>query len=334
MKKFILYIAIIFSFFSFQYLDNELFSVPKYFPKPIYDFSKNRLTKEKIALGRALFYDPMLSKNNTIACVNCHSPYSAFTHIDHDLSHGIYDSIGTRNSLALMNLAWQKSFMWDGAVNHLDMQSLAPISNPLEMASSIDSVVYKLNKNIIYKKLIFNAFGDSIATGERTLKSISQFMLTLVSTNSKYDKVIRNETTFTEQEQNGYQLFQKNCNTCHKEPLFTTGDFANNGLKIDPTLRDFGRMNVTKNANDSLKFKIPTLRNIEFSYPYMHDGRLKKLSQVVNHYVSGVEKNKTLAKELQNPILFTSNEKVDLIAFLLTLSDRDFLFNPKFQYPR
>jgi cytochrome c peroxidase len=159
-------------------------------------------------------------------------------------------------------------------------------------------------------------------------------MLTLVSANSKYDSVMRKQSVFNEQENKGYLLFKKNCASCHTEPLFTNDEFRNNGLQIDTTLNDLGRYRVTKNKSDSLKFKVPTLRNIEFSYPYMHDGRFKKLSQVLNHYTNGIEKSKTIANELQKPILLTANEKVDIIAFLLTLSDKSFLFNPKYFYPK
>jgi len=324
----------LFIFFLSAFQLSDYFYIPKNWPEPIYDFSKNPLSKEKIELGRLLFYDPILSKNNTISCTSCHSPYSAFTHIDHALSHGIVDRIGTRNSPTLMNLAWQKSMMWDGAIHHLDMQPLAPISHPDEMGSSIDSVVDRLNSLKFYRKYFYQAYGDSLATGEKTLKAISQFMLTLISANSKYDKVKQSEERFTQQELNGYHIFQKNCNTCHKEPLFTTGDFANNGLPNDTLLNDLGRFKITRDAKDSLCFKIPTLRNIEYSYPYMHDGRFKTLSQVLMHYTSGKHLSKTLAKELEKPIVLTSNEKVDLIAFLLTLSDKEFIFNPKFQFPK
>ena len=310
------------------------FSYPSSWPKPTYDFSKNPIEKNKVILGRVLFYDPILSENNSISCESCHSPYSAFTHIDHALSHGIYDSIGTRNSLALMNLAWKKTFMWDGAINNLDMQALAPISHPLEMGSSIKKVVIKLQASKKYRQLYFQAYGDSIPTGEKTLKAISQFLLTLVSSNSKYDKVMSGDLQFTTQEKNGYALFQKNCSSCHREPLFTNDEFANNGLPDNPTLKDKGRMHITLDSTDTYKFKIPTLRNIEYTYPYMHDGRFKKLSEVMNHYTSGIIQSKTLAPELKEKIKLTENEKVDLISFLLTLSDKEFVFNSNHSYPK
>jgi cytochrome c peroxidase len=328
-----------FIFFLFlgwiQYISKQdLFVKPKNWPDPIYHFNRNQLTKEKILLGRVLFYDPILSNDSTISCNSCHSPFNAFTHVDHALSHGIHDSIGTRNSPALMNLAWQNTFMWDGAINNLDMQSLAPISHPAEMASHINDVVKKLNRSKLYKKLFDDAYQDSIATGEKTLKAIAQFMLTIVSANSKYDKVMNKKAEFTVQEQNGYQIFKKNCASCHTEPLFTNGTFANNGIGTDTVLNDIGRMKVTQRKEDAYKFKVPTLRNIEFSYPYMHDGRFKKLGEVLNHYSNGIKQSETLSGKLKSGITLSANEKVDLMAFLLTLSDKQFLFDSNFAYPK
>ncbi len=319
---------------SFRAANETLFAIPEGWPKPIYDFSQNKLSAEKIELGKALFYDPILSRNNLISCASCHSQYTAFTHVDHALSHGIEDRIGTRNAPVLMNLAWQNLFMHDGAVHHLDLQALAPISNENEMDESLENVVLKLQSSKIYPMLFEKAFGDSVITGEHTLKSISQFMLTLVSNNSKYDRVMRNQAQFTEQESKGYYLFQKNCSSCHREPLFTNNEFMNNGLALDTSLNDLGRYNVSQDSKDSLKFKVPTLRNIEFSYPYMHDGRFKKLSQVLNHYTGEVIQYKNLAPSLQSPITLNANEKVEVISFLLTLTDKTFLFNPQFAFPK
>ncbi|MFN0200378.1 MAG: cytochrome-c peroxidase [Bacteroidia bacterium] len=310
------------------------FVVPQNWGKPAYNFQQNPLSEEKILLGRVLFYEPLLSLDSSISCANCHSQYSAFTHVDHELSHGIGDSIGNRNSPALMNLAWHKRFMWDGSIHHLDMQSLAPITHPKEMGEKMENVVVKLQKTKRYPPLFYQAFGDSTVTGEHLLKAISQFMLTLVSANAKYDKVMRKEAEFTEQEQRGYQLFLQHCNSCHTEPLFTNHEFANNGLPIDSTLNDWGRMNITQNPKDSLLFKIPTLRNIEFSYPYMHDGRFKKISEILKHYTTNIQPSKTLAPALQKPLALSANEKVDIIAFLLTLTDKEFLFNPAYSYPK
>lgn len=307
---------------------------PAYFPAPSYDFKSNPLTQEKVELGRILFYDPLLSVDNTISCASCHSPYNAFSHTDHDLSHGIGDAIGTRNAPALFNLAWQPRFMWDGAIHHLDMQALAPISHPKEMGEEIGHVVQKLQAAPQYAALFGAAFGDSVVTGQHVLQALSQFQLTLVSCHSKYDSVRVRQAQFSAQEAKGYALFKKNCNSCHREPLFSTYAFANNGLPVDTTLMDFGRMMVTQASQDSLLFKIPSLRNLAFTFPYMHDGRFKKLNQVLNHYTSGIVRAPGLSRELQNPIVLSTTDKTDLIAFLLTLNDKAFVFDPKHQFPK
>lgn len=325
-----------YSFTSTYKPSKVAFKTPPNWPKPAYNFKKNPLSKEGIALGRKLFYDPILSRNNAVSCASCHLSFTAFTHVDHDLSHGIEDRIGTRNSLALMNLAWSKSFMWDGAVNHLDVQALAPISHPAEMDENIKHVCEKLQELPEYNQRFKEAYGDSLITGERLLKALSQFQLTLVSSNAKYDQVMRKEdnVSFTQQEAKGYELFKANCANCHHEPLFTNNGFANNGLPIDTTLRDAGRMLVTGKHKDSLLFKVPTLRNIEFSFPYMHDGRFKTLSEVLKHYNKGIVNHSTLSPELKRGMELSPNDRVDLIAFLLTLTDKEFLFNKNHSFPR
>lgn len=309
------------------------FEVPKGWPKPKYDFSKNPLTEEGFQLGRNLFYDPIMSKDSTISCASCHLQATGFAHVDHELSHGIDGKIGTRNSLALMNLAWSKDFMWDGGVNHLDVQPINPITSEIEMNESLQNVVAKLQKSENYKKLFTAAFGDSKVTGQRTLKALSQFLLQLTTYNSKYDKVMRKEEIYNEREQRGYDLFKTNCASCHKEPLFTSDKFEYNGLTYDETLNDIGRMKITHKKEDSLRFKVPTLRNVQFTFPYMHDGRFKKLSDVMKHYNS-LTPNKLLPKELNKTMNLTDKDQVDLILFLTTLTDKEFLFNSRFGYPK
>jgi cytochrome c peroxidase len=308
--------------------------IPRGWPAPVYDLKKNPLSETGIALGRMLFYDPMLSRDSTISCASCHSPYNAFTHVDHDLSHGIEGKIGTRNSPALMNLAWSSSFMWDGAVNHLDMQALAPLTNGLEMDETLPNVIAKLQRSPEYRGRFKAAFGDTAITGERILKSLSQFMLTLVSASSKYDSVQRGQACFTATEQKGYELFKANCASCHTEPLFTNNRFENNGLAVDETLNDIGRMKMTKLSADSLKFKVPTLRNIQYTYPYMHDGRFKNLNQVLNNYMMGIQRYDNLGEPLRKGIYFTNTQKIALIAFLYTLSDKRFISNPEYGPPK
>lgn len=339
MKKIVLFISCSILIFSILGFSNLVFTpiyfiVPKGFPKPVYDFKNNPLTEEGFLLGRKLFYDPILSKDSTISCASCHLQQTGFTHVDHDLSHGIDGKIGTRNSLTLQNLAWNKNFMWDGGVNHLDVQAIAPLSSEVEMNESLENVVYKLNQNQEYKELFQKAFGSKKITGQATLKAISQFVVSLTTSNSKYDKVIRKEEKFTEMEQKGYDLFKIKCASCHTEPLFKSNKFENNGLPIDTTLNDYGRMKITQKPQDSLKFKVPTLRNIEFTFPYMHDGRFKTLNEVVKHYNLGIQKGKTLSKELQKPMNLSDKQRTELVAFLKTLTDKEFLFNPRFSYPK
>jgi cytochrome c peroxidase len=332
-KKILALIPVLLLLLAFRVATNS-FHLPKHFPKPVYEFNQKSLDSNRVLLGRALFYDPILSRDSSQSCSSCHSPYNAFAHTDHQLSHGINDRIGKRNAPALMNLAWQKNFMWDGAVNHLDVQALAPISNELEMDEKLPNIVAKLRRSKFYPALFRRAFNSDEITGEHLLLALSQFQLTLISATSKYDSVMLKQSVFNEQQQRGYALFKRSCNACHTEPLFSNYSFRNNGLPVDTGLLDMGRMTITQNPNDSLLFKVPTLRNLEFTYPYMHDGRFKRLGDVLNHYTSGIQKSETLSSELNQKIELNSDEKIDLIAFLLTLSDRNFIFNKEFAYPR
>jgi cytochrome c peroxidase len=216
----------------------------------------------------------------------------------------------------------------------LNEQALTPLSHPSEMGERIENVLTKLNQKKYYRTLCTNAYGDSLLTKERFLKSLAQFEISLVSAESKYDSVIRHEANFTEQENNGYKIFKTNCAACHQEPLFTNNSFKNNGLALNSLLHDFGRMNFTNQSKDSLSFKVPTLRNVEYSFPYMHDGRFSKLSEVIRHYTSSISKNPDISKELKKDIVLSSSERVDLISFLLTLSDRKFVFNPQHSFPK
>lgn len=320
---------------SFRYAEG-LWKRPSNWPEPVYNFKKNPLDSATVQLGRMLFYDPVLSSDSTISCASCHSPYNAFTHVDHALSHGIKDRIGTRNSPVLVNLAWVKHFMWDGAVNHLDVQALAPLENHVEMDENLPHVLQKISRQEKYRHLFKKSFHSETITGERFLKALSQFMLTLVSSDSKYDRVMRGENgiQFTEPESKGYDLFRQHCASCHTEPLFTNQSFQNNGVAPDSTLSDIGRMKVTQKSSDSLKFKVPTLRNIERSAPYMHDGRYRNLQMVLFHYSSNIHSSPTLSPELRNGIDLSENDKRNLIAFLKTLTDYTFLNNKQFQYPR
>ena len=304
----------------------------KPWPAKNYKVTPNTADSALIYLGRVLFYDPVLSRDSSISCESCHSPYTAFAHTDHPTSHGIDDRIGSRNAPALFNLAWQRELMWDGAINHLEMQALAPITNADEMDEKLPVVLNKLRRSERYKKLFLKAWGDTGIDTQRLLKSISRFLLTLESRNSRYDSMKNGSVRFTGQEQKGYAVFRKNCNVCHTEPLFSHYGFEKNGLPVNSKNADLGRMKVTLLSSDSLKFKVPSLRNIELTYPYMHDGRFKNLSEVIRYYSDELKPGSALAS-LKAPLHLSPEEKTDLLAFLLTLTDRSFVKNKNHQFP-
>ena len=309
------------------------FSIPTGWPQPEYDFSKNPLTEEGVQLGRKLFYDGNLSKDGNISCGSCHQQFGAFSTYDHSLSHGFNNSLTIRNAPGLFNLAWQKEFMWDGGINHLDLQPLAPITAENEMAETIQNVIVKLKADKEYRLLFKAAFGDDGITTQRVGKAFSQFLLTLVSSNSKYDKVMRGEDTFILPEQLGYDMFKKKCISCHSEPMFTDYSYRNTGLPLDPILKDIGRMKITNFSTDSLKFKVPSLRNVTLTFPYSHDGRFFSLLSVFEHYRKNMVISPTTDYLLKNRMPLSNFEIGQLTAFLLTLTDSSFLKNPRFAPP-
>lgn len=307
------------------------FQKPSNFPDPVYNFPNNNITKEGFELGRRLFYEPRFSRNNTVSCGSCHIQSSAFTQHGHDVSHGIDDRLGKRNSPPIMNLAWAPSFMWDGGVFDLDLQPIVPITAHEEMDETLENVLNKLRGHRDYPTLFKKAFGTEDITTARTMKALSQFMLLCISSDSKYDSVMRNEGTgFTTIEQEGYLLFQQKCSSCHKEPLFTDYSFRNNGIAIGLN-DDQGRYPVTLNETDRYTFRVPSLRNAEFTAPYMHDGRFYTLDAVMDHYSSNVQRTPNLDPLLnengQLGISLNPDDKLKIIAFLKTLSDRSFLTN-------
>jgi cytochrome c peroxidase len=304
---------------------NVDFQIPKNFPQPIYNLARNPITKAGFELGKALFSDPILSRNNSISCSECHAQSYAFTHHGHDVSHGIDNLKGTRNALAMQNLAWQSEFFWDGGVGDLDFVPLAPIENPVEMDEKVGNVLEKLRKTQYYPAQFKKAFGTNEINAERFLKALSQYMLTLVSANSRYDKYVRNEgEILTADELAGLSLFKQKCASCHKGELFTDQSYRNNGLTIQGDM-DTGRFRITEQPQDKYKFKVPSLRNIEVSKPYMHDGRFYTLETVLDHYAEGVQQTPNLDPLLQNGIPMTAKEKLQIVAFLKTLTDEQFL---------
>ncbi len=308
------------------------FVSPSHFPNPEYRVDNNLVTKDGFALGRKLFYDGILSKNNQVSCGFCHIQSAAFTHHGHDVSHGIDDRLGKRNSPPIMNLAWRKSFMWDGGVNDLDLQPIAPITNHVEMDEDLGNVLSKLRNSATYPGLFRKAFGTDEITTARLMKALSQFMIMCVSSHSKYDSVLQNQSTFTADEKAGYQIVQQKCAGCHKEPLFTDESFRDNGIYIGYN-NDSGRYSVTLNPTDLYKFKVPSLRNLGYTAPYMHDGRFYTLQVVLDSYSSDVHNKPNLDPLLkQNGVLgipLSATEKAQIIAFLNTLNDKTFINNPQ-----
>lgn len=327
MRRILLLLSVL--FLAFRGSDKIQIAFPGSWPKPEH---RMQFDADVVLLGRMLFYDPMLSADGLVSCASCHSPYNSFAHTDHALSHGIDDRIGFRNAPALINLAWRKDFMWDGRFSSLEEQIRFPVDHPDEMGSSFDSLPMKLQKAGGYGKFFASAFGDPEINIPRILEAFSQFTLSLVSGNSKYDQMKKGKLVFTEQESNGYRVFQESCGGCHREPLFTSNQYARNGLTIDSALHDYGRMRVTGDPADSMRFRVPTLRNIEYTYPYMHDGRYASLWQVLNHYQqTSFYRADLFGGPLNNEL--TDKNKVDLMAFLLTLSDREFVYGSKHGYP-
>ncbi|GAA4944775.1 cytochrome c peroxidase [Algibacter agarivorans] len=345
MKKWSLYIVILSLYFS---CTNE--SVDKYVatPSPIRIpklFKDNILppvipidnpqTVEGIALGKKLFFDPILSADNSQSCADCHAPENAFTDSDR-FSDGIDGILGTRNSMPLFNLAWNydEKFFWDGNTFSLEHQAFVPVSDPIEMNSSWVDVEQKLQQHAEYPVLFEQAFGTSKIDSTLVTKAIAQFERTLISSNSKFDKFLLGDIELTPQELNGFNIFMDeakgDCFHCHgsdKNPLWTDNIFHNNGL--DEIFADLGLGAVTGDPADNGKFKSPSLRNIEFTAPYMHDGRFATLEDVINHYSEGLKTSATIdplmKKVAQGGVGLSDRDKADLKLFLLSLSDYEFI---------
>lgn len=308
--------------------------VPYGFPSPNIP-NDNPMTEEAVELGKKLFYDPVLSNNNTHSCASCHFQSKGFSD-PNQFSIGVNGIAGDKNASALINLAWNNFNFWDGRVLSLEEQALDPITNELELHSSWTEVVNRIKDNDQYKELFFMAFNTTNFDSTHVVKAIAQFERTLISGDSKFDKYIRNEVNLEVSELRGLEIFNSekgDCFHCHSYPLFASNEFHNNG--IDPELlMDNGRMNVTGEAFDKGKFKSPTLRNIELTAPYMHDGRFQTLEEVIEHYDFGGYNSSTidpLMKKVGIGLGLNNQEKSDLIQFLKTLTDTSFIFNKNFK---
>jgi cytochrome c peroxidase len=307
--------------------------IPAGFPSPDYRFQDNPLTEEAFQLGRKLFYDGRLSRDSMFPCSSCHQQIAVFGTYEHDRSHGYGMSHTLRNAPPLFNLAWQKELHWDGRFKSLYEEATQPILTHTEMAENFFTIIFRLQRDTQYQRMVNAAFGTPVISEDKILKSLAQFTGAITSSNSKYDRYKEGNTTFSASELNGYQLYQTRCATCHPEPMFTDYSYRNIGLPVDPELKDYGRMRVTGKSEDSLKFRVASLRNVNLTANYMHDGRFNTLLQVLNHYTTGIQNGPTLDPLLANKIALTTTEKSDLISFLKTLSDSTILKNPRFAKP-
>lgn len=309
----------------------------------------NALTVEGVKLGRMLFYETRLSKDGTMSCASCHRQKHAFAD-SNQFSIGVDGFPGKRQAMAVFNMAWNTNeFFWDGRAHLLRDQSLKPIEDSLEMAESLDNVIAKLNTDQTYKDQFMRAFGSEEITSEKMSLAMEQFMNSIVSVNSKYDKFLRGDATLTPSEQRGRKLFfteynqffpdssGADCAHCHSPRNFENSLYMNNGLESDASLTDIGREEVTNNPMDRGKMKVPSLRNIELTAPYMHDGRFTTLEEVVEHYNSGLKASMTLDPALANTmstgLMLNAQDKADLVAFLKTLTDDDLMKDPQYSDP-
>ena len=313
-----------------------VFNVPSNFPPLAYDLKNNPPTEKGFELGKKLFYDGRLASDGIVSCGFCHIQADAFTHHGHTVSHGVNNEVGTRNTPPIQNLAYQTAFMYDGATTHLDLQPIIPFTSPIEMNGNFSDVIIMMKADPTYQKLFKIAFTDGQINAENMLKALGQFMVMVTSSNSRFDKFRRNEAggILSQQEQAGYTLFNQKCASCHATDLFTDNSFRNNGLQVNPAINDIGRYRVTELDQDLHKFKVPSLRNIEKTAPYMHDGRLFTLEAVMEHYNSGVVNSNTLDPLLKTNgklgIPTTEVEKTQIIAFLKTLTDTQYLTDKRF----
>jgi cytochrome c peroxidase len=309
----------------------------------------NPLTLQGVQLGRMLFYDPLLSRDGSQSCASCHLQANGFSDPDR-FSIGVEGLPGKRQAMSVFNLAWHSNeFFWDGRATLLRDQALLPIQDPLEMNETLANVINKLSNSQDYKDQFSRAFGSVEVTAEKMALAMEQFMLSVVSSDSKYDRYLAGEVELTESEERGRQLFETeynpffpqfsgaDCAHCHGGSNFENDQYMNNGLDTDDMMTDIGREAVTQNPMDRGKFKVPSLRNIELTAPYMHDGRFQTLEEVIDHYNEGIKMSSTadptVINTMESGLFLTDQDKIDLINFLKTLTDESLATNPAYQSP-
>lgn len=335
------------------------FVVPPRLPPPVID-PDNPMTVHGVELGRKLFYDPILSNDNTQACASCHHQDKSFSDAPNQFSIGIDGIAGPKNSMALINMAWNRDFFWDGRAESMEEQALEPVRNPIEMHEEWKDAIAKLQAKPEYVELFKKAFGTETVDSILAARAITQFVKTIVVGNSKYQQS-PTLASFTPAEKRGFQVFisedKGDCLHCHilEGTLFTSNyidnpvqRFHNNGLN-PPTAAGVltGRALITNNPSDNAKFKAPTLLNIELTAPYMHDGRFKTLEEVITFYDTGVYLSNTLDPNMNikpgasnrrfvdgvRKLDLTQQDRDDLLAFLKTLTDMSVTTNPDYSKP-
>lgn len=309
----------------------------------------NPLTVQGVELGRMLFYETMLSKDGSQACADCHRQPDGFSDTT-QFSIGVEGLPGGRQAMPIFNMAWHSNeFFWDGRAHLLRDQSLLPIQDPLEMNETLDNVVAKLSDTKTYRDQFTRAFGSDEITPEKMSLAMEQFMMSIVSYDSKYDRYLAGAVELTESEERGRILYETeynpffpdmsgaDCAHCHGGANFENDQYMNNGLDTDAEFEDMGREDVTDDPTDRAKFKVPSLRNIAVTPPYMHDGRFQTLEEVIDHYNEGIKESSTADVTVLNTkdtgLFLTDQDKEDLINFLKTLTDDTFLNNEAYKTP-
>jgi cytochrome c peroxidase len=309
----------------------------------------NKLTKQGVELGRMLFYEPMLSKDGSQTCTTCHRQPDGFSD-SLQFSLGVEGLPGKRHAMPVFNMAWHTNeFFWDGRAHLLRDQAILPIQDPLEMNETLENVVAKLSETKLYQDQFIRAFGEGPITSEKMSLALEQFMNSIVSSDSKYDKYLAGEVELTESEARGLALFEAeynpffpdvsgaDCKHCHGGINFKNDQYMNNGLDTDANQIDIGREIVTNDPADRAKFKVPSLRNIAVTGPYMHDGRFTTLEEVIDHYNEGIQESATADPTVLNTkdtgLLLTDQDKIDLINYLKTLTDDAYLNNEAYKSP-
>lgn len=314
---------------------NDLLESPSEFQVPtLPDSPTNPRTKAGVQLGRMLFYETKLSRTNDLSCASCHDQELAFSD-NNPVSFGVDDLQGTRQAMTLFNLAFtQNGFFWDGRAEILRHQSLLPIQDSVELDETLENVISKLNNEEMYLDQFDLAFGNNQITEEKMGLALEQFLTSIVSDNSRFDQFNRGEIQLTSSEMEGARLFQRaGCDNCHGGFNFNDTRFLNNGLDFEDEMKDLGRELVTGRPIDRGQFKVPSLRNIATSAPYMHDGRFSTLEEVMDHYSKGVKDTNTTAGEVRGGFDMTNQERSDIVEFLHTLTDNEYLTNPDYASP-